>query len=99
MVRTVPLRSRSLRMARRYVQRRRLVAEELAARPWCEIRLPVCTGRSVDLHERLSRGRGGSILDRANTVAGCRDCHSHVTENPALAEELGLSLSTPPRRR
>ena len=61
------------------------------------IRLAVgspCTTRAVDIHEPLTRARGGSILDPANTVAICRSCHDWIHVNPAAATELGLLQST-----
>jgi len=47
----------------------------------------------VDLHEPLTRARGGSILDPANTVAVCRSCHDWIHDNPTAATDLGLLRS------
>jgi hypothetical protein len=49
-----------------------------------------CQGRSVDIHEPLTRARGGSILDVANTVAVCRGCHDWIHDHPESATRLGL---------
>ena len=49
-----------------------------------------CAGRSVDIHEPLTRARGGSILDVANTVAVCRGCHDWIHDHPQGATALGL---------
>jgi hypothetical protein len=49
-----------------------------------------CQGRSVDIHEPLTRARGGSITDAANTVAVCRRCHDWIHDNPDVATSLGL---------
>lgn len=57
------------------------------------IRLAVsapCTTRAVDIHEPLTRARGGSILDAANSVALCRNCHRWIHDNPDSATEIGL---------
>ena len=86
------LRQRSKRMARLYVQRRKLVAEMLED-AMCAARLQGCTGRATEVHERLSRARGGSILDRDNCVGLCHMCHREITERPAWAAEHGWSLS------
>lgn len=79
-------------------QRVPLVIELLEENPWCQARLTlyragvkVCAGRAVDVHEILSRGRGGSILARENLLCVCRPCHDWITGNPARSEELGLS--------
>ena len=57
----------------------------------CEARIEgVCTGMAQDWHERLSRARGGSIIDPENRVLLCRRCHEWVTTHPARATELGL---------
>lgn len=50
-----------------------------------------CGRTGADAHELLSRARGGSIVDRANIVALCRDDHRWVTENPLAAMAEGLA--------
>lgn len=52
-----------------------------------------CGQTSVELHEPLTRARGGSILDPANTVAICRSCHDWVHDHSTAATELGLLRS------
>jgi hypothetical protein len=57
------------------------------------IRLAVgspCTTRAVEIHEPLTRARGGSILDPANTVALCRVCHDWIHDHPEGAAAIGL---------
>ena len=49
-----------------------------------------CNGLAVELHEPLTRARGGSIVDPANTVAICRSCHRWVHDNPEAATQVGL---------
>jgi 5-methylcytosine-specific restriction endonuclease McrA len=57
----------------------------------CEGRVPgVCTGTATDVHEVVSRARGGSVTDLANCVHLCRDCHRYAHEHPAIAATLGL---------
>ncbi len=50
----------------------------------------ICQGKAVDIHEPLTRARGGSILDVDNTVALCRSCHDWIHEHPREATQLGL---------
>lgn len=53
----------------------------------------LCVGYSCELHEPLTRARGGSIIDPANTVAICRGCHDWVHANPHAAHAIGLLVS------
>ncbi len=43
-----------------------------------------------DVHEILSRGRGGSATDPANQLCLCRPCHHWITVNPEDATALGF---------
>lgn len=80
------MRFRSRKTQRVYVSRRKLVAELLTEHPICQR----CCGRpSTEVHEILSRARGGSILDPANCAVLCHHCHRWITENPALATVEG----------
>jgi hypothetical protein len=72
-------------MAALYVDRRRLVARMLGETPICER----CSAeRATEIHEVLTRARGGSIVDEKNCRAVCHGCHMHITQHPAesLAE-------------
>ena len=79
-----------------------MVAEELAKRELCEAGAVIthagynarCHGFAIELHEPLTRARGGSILDPANTVAICRSCHQYIHDHPVAALELGLLRSS-----
>ena len=82
------MRFRSKKMEATYRKRRSLVAQMLEEKPVCE---RCSAARSTDIHEVLSRARGGSILDPTNLVALCRPCHSWITVNPAAAHEEGWS--------
>lgn len=88
---------RSPKMADAYARqggRRDLVVLLLTERPRCEARV-LCRGaRAVDVHERLSRARGGQILDpdQAHMLTACRACHDWITREPAKAEALMLAL-------
>lgn len=75
-------------MEAKYRQRRSLVAQMLDEKPVCE---RCDQARSTDIHEVVSRARGGSILDPANLVALCRPCHSFITQNPLVAYAEGWS--------
>jgi len=78
--------------------RREFVAGLLAQRPRCEagaLILPVdhrhrCAVWSVDVHEVVTRARGGDILDPDNCRAICRACHDWIHGHPADATTLGL---------
>ena len=99
--RRTPLRQVSPKRARRERLRREMVRSELARRELCEAGVVIthaghnarCHGLAVELHEPLTRARGGSILDPANTVAICRSCHDWIHVNPAAATNLGLLRS------
>jgi len=82
------VRFRSRKTEAKYRQRRSLVAQMLDEKPVCE---RCDQARSTDIHEVVSRARGGSILDPRNLVALCRGCHSFITKNPAVAEAEGWS--------
>lgn len=68
----------------------------------CEAMVPVggkftrCGVRSVDVHHRLPRRRGGSLLDREleiyHLVCLCRPHHEWTHRRPNLATELGLFI-------
>lgn len=89
--RTGRLRPRSQRMERTYRERRLLVAALLDAHPMCQ---RCGQARSTEVHEVLSRARGGSILDPDNCVALCHDCHAWVTTHPAQALAAGWLRSS-----
>ena len=82
------LRFRSRKTAALYVARRELVAEMLQDAP-CGARLDGCTGTATEVHELLSRARGGDINDRENCSALCANCHRWITEHPAAALAMG----------
>ena len=56
----------------------------------------VCGAPADDLHELLSRARGGSITSPENARPVCRPCHSRITTEPAWAEEHGYALRRHP---
>lgn len=74
--------------------RRALVARMLAETPRCPARLCCHGAPTVDVHERLSRARGGSITDErhGHMVALCRACHDWITTHPAEAERMRWAL-------
>ena len=75
-------------------QRAKFVKKVLAEVPYCEARLDGCTHRSTDVHEILTRARGGSIIDRKNVAALCRRCHGFITVNPEWSQANGWMLSS-----
>jgi hypothetical protein len=84
--RLAPLRAVSARRAAENRLRRKMVRELFPdGRPQCS--RPGCPRLADDMHEPLSRARGGSITDRANARALCRACHDEITFRPE--SELG----------
>jgi hypothetical protein len=81
---------RSKKMARLYMERRKLVAEILDD----AICVRCKSAQATEVHELLTRARGGSILDKNNCVPLCHSCHSWVTLNPKKAHEEGLMLNS-----
>lgn len=74
--------------------RRVLVAALLAERPRCEARWACRGARAVDVHERIKRSRGGSIIDpdQAHMVTLCRACHELTETEVAEATRRRLLL-------
>ena len=52
-----------------------------------------CGIQSRDVHEKLARSGGGSILDESNLLCVCRTCHDWIGDHPREALALGLRLS------
>jgi len=76
------------------VTRRLFVRRLLEERPNCEAQIHgVCSNWSTDVHEILTRGRGGDFLLEDNCLALCRRCHTFITENPAFSNEHGFTIS------
>ena len=96
-----PIRRRSAKKEAEYELRRPLVERLLRERPWCEA-CPVFARHdelvtytrhpSIDLHEKVRRSQGGSILDEDNILCVCRMCHRRIGNEPQLAFDLGLAL-------
>lgn len=80
------MRYRSKKTARAYIARRKLVAEMLddAICERCK------SAQATEVHEVLTRARGGSILDKDNCVALCHACHAWITTHPKEAHEEGF---------
>lgn len=86
------MRFRSKKKQAAYVKERvPLVKQMLEEQPIC---MRCRTNPSDDVHEIVSRARGGSITDRANLVCLCRRCHSWVTTHPKEAEAEGWSAAS-----
>lgn len=62
----------------------------LDAHPFCEAKLPGCTGDATDIHHLAGR-IGEKYLDVTNFIALCRSCHSYIEIHPKEAKELGFS--------
>lgn len=97
-LRRTPLAKQSAKRKREQADRRKLVARLLTERPRCQAGPLIlheqpgyrCGGWSVDIHEPLTRARGGSILDDSNALAVCRPCHDWIHQHPDAATRIGL---------
>ena len=56
----------------------------------CGCGRPECQRPADDLHEPLSRARGGSITDEGNVIPLSRHCHDEITLGPDWAYRAGL---------
>jgi hypothetical protein len=75
--------------------RRKVVNALFPERPRCAV--PNCVRLADDVHEPLTRGRGGSITSADNMAPLCRPHHTQITdEQPAWAYELGLLVHSWP---
>lgn len=88
LTRRTRLRPRSKKTARVYGDRRKLVTFILLTRPVCEV--PWCLNQSTDVHEPLTRARGGSIVDEDNAKAVCRLHHDLIHLEDPVWYELGF---------
>ncbi len=79
-----PLKPRSKKTQALYKVRVPLVRELLEEYPLCQRCL---MARSVDAHELITRARGGSIIDKENMVALCRECHNWIHTHSKQAGE------------
>jgi len=90
--RRTPLRAVSAKRQAENRLRRKVVVELFPERPMCA--KPGCVRFADDVHEPLTRARGGSITDPANMAPLCRECHDAVTFRPdselGWAYEIGL---------
>lgn len=88
LARTTGIRPVSAQQAAENRRRRKMIAARFPDRPLCAV--PWCVRWADDIHEILTRARGGSITDEANTVPVCRPCHDEITNEAPWAYEIGL---------
>jgi hypothetical protein len=86
--RRTPIRQVSRKRARQNRERRAMARRLYPDRPPCAV--PWCPRWADDLHEPLTRARGGSITDEQNTRAVCRQHNDELTLEPAWGYELGF---------
>jgi hypothetical protein len=80
-------------MQKIYVERRRLVAQLLDERQFCEAQWDDnCQQIAVDVHEILPRSQGGQIVggDDSEYLAVCRLCHDQIETHPQESHERGF---------
>jgi len=88
------LRTRSKKAQAIAPKRRKFVESVLEDEPTCQVTWDDnCQRRSMDVHEPLTRARGGSILSRDNAVATCRHCHRQIHIHPNQATDRGFLIS------
>lgn len=95
-----PLRRRSAKQQAKYDARVPIIRAALEDGQLCQACILIadvdlaaanrCGIRAVDCHERLTRARGGSIIDPANFIWTCRNGHDWIHHHPAEAELVGL---------
>lgn len=89
LARVTPLRPVSSKRRAQNRVRRDAVYATFGDAPGCVV--PGCLSLADDVHEPLTRARGGSITDPANMAPLCRPHHTEITDTePPWAYELGL---------
>lgn len=56
-------------------------------------RCEVCGRVGFEVHEKLTRARGGSITDPSNCMLLCGECHAATHAMPREAAAIGLLIS------
>ena len=63
----------------------------------------LCSGRAVDVHEIVGRGRSGGVfvpsqgLTDDDVLCLCRNCHTFVTDQPLIARLVGAERHYQPK--
>jgi hypothetical protein len=79
----------SRKRARKNRERRAMAQRRFPGmNPDCSVK--GCLRKADDLHEALTRARGGSITDEENTFPVCRQHNEELTLEPAWGYEQGL---------
>lgn len=87
--RRTPIRLVSTKQAAENRVRKAMITRLYPDRPLCAV--PWCRQYADDVHEPLTRARGGGIADPENQVPLCRPHHSEIHDTePGWAYELGL---------
>jgi hypothetical protein len=90
--RTVPIRRVSVKRAAENRERAKVIAVLFPAHEPPPLCACGCGRLATDVHEILSRARGGSITDPPNLAAVARwPCHEAITDEAADAYRKGLS--------
>jgi hypothetical protein len=89
LARVTPLKPMSDKRRAENRTRRTVVYAVFGDAPRCSA--PGCQRLADDIHEPLTRARGGSIKDPSNMAPLCRPHHTEITDTqPAWAYEAGL---------
>jgi len=94
-VKRSPLKPQSAKRRNLMTQRREVVQFVMDRDMYkCQAQLPgVCSFTATDVHELMTRARGGSIVDPENCIALCRSCHTWITDDASgWAQEFGYLI-------
>jgi len=99
---TTPISKVSKKRQRLNNERRKVVKQLFGTRKTCEAgprirnvdQVHRCQVVPSDVHEPLTRARGGSIVDPNNMLVVCRACHDWIHHHPKDASSVGLLVSS-----
>lgn len=94
------IKSVSVKRARENRVRAKIKSQVLRTRSVCEAGQAInavdrhhqCHRSPDDIHEPLTRARGGSITDPDNMIVVCRACHNWIHQHPKAATTVGLLI-------
>jgi hypothetical protein len=87
--RRTPLPQVSKKRAAQIRRRKAVIAATWPERPLCSV--PLCCNWADDIHEPLTRARGGVIDQAQNMAPLCRPCHDVITFTPESELEWAYS--------
>jgi hypothetical protein len=67
--------------------------EVLTERPFCELRLPGCTGKAQGVHHVGGKENTAKLIDKKKMKAACNHCNNLLESKDAVARAAGLKES------